>query len=241
MPEARSPSDRREHTGTCVAEATKRAEAEAETETPMSLHVCDHPLIQHHLHFIRDERTGHPEFRAHLNDLAVILAVEATRDLPLVAATVRTPLAVTNTRIVGGSDPVLVPILRAGLALVEPFQRLLPNARVGHVGLYRDEKTFEPVPYYRKFPADMDKATVFVMDPMLATGGSAIHAVRLVKDAGARRIRFICVVSAPDGVSRLQEEHPDVPIYAAALDERLNDKAYIVPGLGDAGDRIFGT
>ncbi len=207
----------------------------------MSLTICHHPLIQDHLHYLRSQTTGTPEFRGRLGDLSMLVAVEATRDLPSRKAKVRTPLADTETQVLSEPYPVLVPILRAGLAMVDAFLRLMPQARVGHVGVYRDERTFRPVSYYHRFPSELENSTVYVLDPMLATGGSASYAVGLVKQAGGRRVRLVSVIAAPEGVAVLEEHHPDVPIFAAALDQRLNERAYIVPGLGDAGDRVFGT
>ncbi|MDP8236346.1 MAG: uracil phosphoribosyltransferase [Candidatus Erginobacter occultus] len=205
-----------------------------------TLRLLDHPLIRQKLYYLRDRATGSPKFRMLVNELAALMVYEATRDLPLEEHPVATPLEETTGHIM--TRPVtLIPILRAGLGMCEGILNLIPRARVGHIGLYRDHETFQPVRYYQKFPADIADSEIFVIDPMLATGGSAAAAVDEVKRAGGESIRFICLVAAPEGVRRLSEAHPDIPIYAAALDRELDENAYILPGLGDAGDRIYGT
>ncbi len=203
--------------------------------------VLDHPLIQHKLTKLRDQETATRDFKALVNEIAMLMAYEATKDLPLEATEVATPLERTTGMLVAGKKLALVPILRAGLGMVDGITQLVPNARVGHIGLYRDHETLEPVDYYFKIPGDEEDRLFFVLDPMLATGGSAVQAVSTLKRSGARRIRFLCLVAAPEGVERLAEAHPDVQIYTAALDRELNDHGYILPGLGDAGDRLFGT
>ena len=208
--------------------------------TMKNLIVCRHPLLKRDLTALRDRKTKSHSFRAILRRAAILMAYEATEDIRLKRVTVETPLAKTSGWLV--ADPViLVPILRAGLGLVGGFVEVLPAARVGHIGMYRNEETLQPVDYYLKLPKKIDQADVFVLDPMLATGGSAAAAVSVLKKKGAKKIRFVSLVAAPEGVRRLSKEHPDVPIYTCALDRRLNQKGYIVPGLGDAGDRIFGT
>lgn len=206
-----------------------------------ALTVLDHPLVQHKLSHLRARSTTKKQFRELVDEIATLMAYEVTRDLPLEDVEVQTPLERTITRRIRGKKLVVVPILRAGLGMVDGILRLVPGARVGHVGLYRDEETLEPVTYYLKIPGGAAKRDFIVVDPMLATGGSAAEAVRLLKDRGASSIRFMCLVAAPEGVHALSEAHPDVPIFAAALDRQLNDRGYILPGLGDAGDRLFGT
>lgn len=206
-----------------------------------NLTVLDHPLIQHKLTRLRDKNTATRDFKALANEISMLMAYEATKDLPLEEVVVDTPLERTAGRQVAGKKLALVPILRAGLGMVDGIAQLIPSARVGHIGLYRDHDTLEPVDYYFKIPGDEEDRLFFVLDPMLATGGSAVHAVNALKKAGARRIRFLCLVAAPEGVARLTGEHDDVPIYTAALDRELNAEGYILPGLGDAGDRLFGT
>ena len=207
----------------------------------MSFHLSDHPLIAHKLHFLRDRETSPKLFRELVSEITLLLAYEATRDLALEATTVETPLAIAPTRVLRGPRPVIVPILRAGLGMVEGVLRLIPFAKVGHIGLARNEETFRPQAYYQRMPPEMDSRLALLVDPMLATGGSAVAAINALKALGAVQIRFLNIVSAPPGVEALRQAHPDVAIFTAACDERLNDKAYILPGLGDAGDRIFGT
>ena len=206
-----------------------------------NLTVLAHPLIQHKLTKLRDKATATRDFKALVNEIAMLMAYEATKDLSLEPAKVETPLEATTGQVVAGKKLALVPILRAGLGMVDGIIQLVPSARVGHIGLYRDHDTLEPVHYYFKIPGDEEDRLFFVLDPMLATGGSAVEAVAALKHVGARRIRFLCIVAAPTGVQRMLEHHPDVPVYAAALDRELNASGYILPGLGDAGDRLFGT
>ncbi len=207
----------------------------------MSLHVLDHPLIHHKLSILRDKNTNVRDFRSLCTEISALMAFEALRDLQLEEVEVETPVAPATVKRLAGKKLALVGILRAGLVMVDGILGLVPSARVGHVGLYRDPKTLEPVEYYRKLPGDIAERDVFVLDPMLATGGSAAAAVQVLKEAGAERIRLLCIIGAPEGVEIVEREHPDVEITLAALDERLNEKGYIVPGLGDAGDRIYGT
>jgi uracil phosphoribosyltransferase len=206
-----------------------------------NLVILDHPLVQHKLTKLRDLRTATRDFKALVNEIAMLMAYEATNDLGLEETPVETPLEHTTGKVVAGKKLALVPILRAGLGMVEGITQLIPNARVGHIGLYRDHDTLEPVDYYFKIPGDEEDRLFFVLDPMLATGGSAVQAVHALRSAGAHRIRFLCLVAAPEGVKRMLEAHADVTIYAAALDRELNADGYILPGLGDAGDRLFGT
>jgi uracil phosphoribosyltransferase len=206
-----------------------------------NLTIVRHPLVQHKLTLLRDRRTPTKIFKELVDEIAMLMAYEATADLPLAEATVQTPLEPTSGRQVAGKKLTLVPILRAGLGMVEGILRLVPSARVGHIGLYRDHDTLEPVDYYFKVPGDAAERDFFVLDPMLATGGSAVSAVTSLKRAGGSRIRFLCLVAAPEGVRRMQSAHPEVPIYCASLDRELNSHGYILPGLGDAGDRLFGT
>jgi uracil phosphoribosyltransferase len=206
-----------------------------------TLHVVDHALLSHRLAALRDAATPSPRFRRLLAEIGAILAMEATRDLPTVTAKVTTPLIETDHRVLAGPEPVLVAVLRAGLGLMEGGMQVLPEAPVGHVGLVRDEHTLKPSQYMLRMPPEVTTRGAILFDPMLATGGSAVAAVQRVKEAGAPHVRFVCVVAAPEGVKRLAEAHPDVPVYAAALDEKLDHRGFIVPGLGDAGDRCFGT
>jgi uracil phosphoribosyltransferase len=206
-----------------------------------NLIVVRHPLVQHKVTLLRDQRTPTKIFKELVDEIAMLMAYEATADLPLESVPVETPLEQTTGQRVAGKKLTLVPILRAGLGMVEGILRLVPSARVGHIGLYRDHDTLEPVDYYFKVPGDTTERDFFVLDPMLATGGSAVSAVSSLKRAGATRIRFLCLVAAPDGVARLAAAHPDVTIYCASLDRELNGAGYILPGLGDAGDRLFGT
>lgn len=205
------------------------------------VHVMDHPLIQHKIGILRNKNTGSKEFREIVEELAMLMSFEATRDLALQDIEVETPVATTKAKAIAGKKLGIVPILRAGLGMVDGMLRLVPAAKVGHVGLYRDPETLQPVEYYCKLPYDAPERDIFVLDPMLATGGSAVAAIQFIKDRGVQRIRFLCLIAAPEGVKRLQEAHPDVEIYVAALDEKLNEHGYIVPGLGDAGDRLYGT
>ena len=206
-----------------------------------NLAVLAHPLIRHKLTILRDKRTPTKDFRDLVAEIAMLMAYEVTKDLPTEAVELETPLERTTGVRVAGKKLTLVPILRAGLGMVEGISRLIPSARVGHIGLYRNEKTLQPVDYYFKAPSAREQRDFFLLDPMLATGGSAVAACSTLKQAGARSIRFLCIVAAPEGVEKMLAAHPDVPIYAAALDRELNAKGYILPGLGDAGDRIFGT
>lgn len=206
-----------------------------------NVHVLDHPLIQHKLTYIRDKNTGTKEFRELVDEVAMLMAFEITRDLPLQEKTIETPVTEATTQVLAGKKIGLIPILRAGLGMVDGMLNLLPAARVGHVGLYRDPETLQPIEYYIKLPKDISERELIVMDPMLATGGSANETIHSLKKRGAKNIRLMCLVAAPEGIDLLKEEHPDVDIYLGALDERLNEHGYIVPGLGDAGDRLFGT
>jgi uracil phosphoribosyltransferase len=206
-----------------------------------SLYIIDHPLVRHKLTILRDRGTSTKSFKELVDEIAMLMAYEATADLTLQDVPLETPLESTTGWQISGKKLTLVPILRAGLGLVEGILRLVPGARVGHIGLYRDHDTLEPVDYYFKVPSDASERDFFLLDPMLATGGSAVSAVTSLKRAGAARIRFLCIVAAPEGVRRLAEAHPDVSIYCAALDRELNSQGYILPGLGDAGDRLFGT
>ncbi len=205
------------------------------------IHVFEHPLIQHKMALLRDEKTTTKEFRALVKEIGLLMGFEATRDLALKKTTIKTPMCETQVNVLAEEDIAIVPILRAGLGLVDGMLSLVPNAKVGHVGLYRDPKTHQPVEYYCKMPNDLDKRQIFVLDPMLATGGSAVDAVSLVKEKGGKNIIFMCLIAAPQGIKALSEAHPDVDIFIAAKDEGLNEDAYILPGLGDAGDRLYGT
>ena len=203
--------------------------------------VMDHPLIQHKLSILREVSTGSKEFRALISEIATLICYEATRDLPLEEIEITTPICKTKAKVLSGKKLAVVPILRAGLGMVDGMLTLVPSAKVGHIGLYRDPETLKPVEYYCKLPADIGEREVFVVDPMLATGGSAIDAITQIKKRGPKHIKFLGIIAAPEGLKALSEAHPDVDIFVAALDEKLNEHAYIVPGLGDAGDRIFGT
>ncbi len=205
------------------------------------LHVINHPMVQHKLTIMRDKKTGSKDFRELLNEISLLMGYEVTRDIPLEDVEIETPLCKMTAKEVSGRKLAIVPILRAGLGMVEGLHTLVPVAKVGHIGLYRNEETHEPVEYYCKLPEDIDDRLVIVTDPMLATGGSACDAITLLKQKGCKNIRLMCLVSVPEGIKKVQNEHPDVDIYTAAVDDHLNENAYIVPGLGDAGDRIFGT
>lgn len=206
------------------------------------LHIIDHPMIQHKLSIMRDIRTGAKDFRQLLTEISLLMGYEVTRDLPLEPVEIETPMCKTTARVISGKKLAIVPILRAGLGMVDGLLTLLPVAKVGHIGLYRDETTHLPVSYYCKMPSDICHRMVIVTDPMLATGGSASDALTMLKkNYGCNQLRLMCLVAAPEGVKKLQKDHPDVDIYTAALDQELNSDAYILPGLGDAGDRIFGT
>lgn len=206
-----------------------------------NLFVMDHPLIQHKLTFLRSKDTGTKEFRELVSEIANLMCYEATRDLPLMDVETETPMQKTTTQVIAGRKLAFVPILRAGLGMVDGMLRLVPSAKVGHIGLYRDHDTLKPVEYYNKLPQDITERDVIVLDPMLATGGSAIDAITIVKRSSPKSVKFLCIIAAPEGIEALHKAHPDVQIYCAAVDEKLNGNGYILPGLGDAGDRIFGT
>ncbi len=210
-------------------------------QTMAKVQVMEHPLIQHKMSYIRDEKTSTKEFRELVDEVGMLMAYEVTRDLSLEDVEVDTPVTRTTAKRLSGKKLGIVPILRAGLGMQEGILKLIPSARVGHIGLYRDPETLQAIEYYAKFPGDIEERDIFVIGPMLATGASAVEAISAVKKRGATKIRFICLIAAPEGVEVLKEAHPDVDIYIAALDEKLNEKSYIVPGLGDAGDRLFGT
>ena len=203
--------------------------------------VFDHPLIQHKLSILRDARTSVKEFRELISEIAMLMCYEATRDLPLEEVDIKTPVAVAKCRRIAGKKLAIIPILRAGLGMVDGMVSMMPNVKVGHIGLFRDPQTLEPVKYYFKMPPDIQERDAIVVDPMLATGGSASAAIQFLKDDGVKHIKLMCIIGAPEGVERMQKDHPDVDIFVAALDDHLNEHGYIVPGLGDAGDRIFGT
>jgi len=205
------------------------------------VYVFDHPLIQHKLTYIRETQTGTKEFRELVDEVATLMAFEITRDMPLEEIDIETPVSKMKSKVLSGKKLGIVPILRAGIGMVDGVLKLIPAAKVGHIGLYRDPKTLKPVEYYVKLPSDVEERDFIVVDPMLATGGSAIEAIHSLKNRGGKNIKFMCLIAAPEGVESLKEAHPDVDIYIAALDEKLNEKGYIVPGLGDAGDRLFGT
>ncbi|NLG09846.1 MAG: uracil phosphoribosyltransferase [Deinococcales bacterium] len=207
----------------------------------MAVTVVDHPLVQHKLSILRDEETSVREFRSLCMELTMLMAFEAMRDLELEDATVRTPVAEAKVKRLAGKKLALIGILRAGLVMVDGILSLVPNARVGHIGLYRDPETLQPVQYYSKLPNDVAERDVFLLDPMLATGGSAAAAIQVLKDEGAKRVRLLCIIGAPEGIQVVEDAHPDVDIILAARDERLDERGYIVPGLGDAGDRLYGT
>ena len=203
--------------------------------------VMNHPLIQHKISLLRDRDTGVKEFREMISEIAMLMCYEATRDLPLKEVEIETPLAVAKTKILAGRKMAFIPILRAGIGMVDGVTTLIPAAKVGHIGLYRDPETLKPVEYYSKLPTDVNDRDVIVLDPMLATGSTAVDAIDIIKKENPKSIKFMCIIAAPEGVKTLTNAHPDVPVYCAALDEKLNENGYIVPGLGDAGDRIFGT
>ena len=203
--------------------------------------VMTHPLIQHKIGVIRRVETGSKDFRAMISEIASLITYEATKDLRLKDVEIETPICKATVKELSGKKMAVIPILRAGLGMVEGMLAMIPSAKVGHIGLYRNEETLEPVEYYCKVPADCSERDVFVVDPMLATGGSSVAAIQMLRDRGVRNIRFMCIIAAPEGVKRMQEAHPDVDIYVGAMDDHLNEHGYIVPGLGDAGDRIFGT
>ncbi len=206
--------------------------------TPM---IFDHPLIQHKISLLRNKNTGSKEFRELVSEVSMLMCYEATRDLPLKEIEIETPIALAKTKVIAGRKLAFVPILRAGIGMLDGVLSMVPAAKVGHIGLYRDPQTLEPVKYYCKLPSDINEREVIVLDPMLATGGSAAAAIKMLKDSGATNLKFMCIIAAPEGLKALTEAHPDVQVYCAALDEKLNDDKYIVPGLGDCGDRIFGT
>ena len=203
--------------------------------------IMDHPLIQHKIGYIRRIETGTKDFRQTISEIAMLICYEATRELSLNAVEIETPICKTTVKELKGKKMAIIPILRAGLGMVDGVLQLIPAAKVGHIGLYRDPQTHEPVEYYCKLPADCAEREVFVVDPMLATGGSAAAAIQMLKDKGCKKIHFMCIIAAPEGIEKMKQAHPDVDLYVGALDEKLNENAYIVPGLGDAGDRIFGT
>lgn len=201
----------------------------------------NHPLVQHKLTIIRDENTGSKDFRQLVSEIATLMCYEATRDLPVEEVEVKTPVSIAKCKAIAGRQLAFVPILRAGLGMVDGVLQLIPGAKIGHIGLYRDPDTLQPVEYYCKLPSDMPERDVIILDPMLATGGSAVDAVTQIKKHNPRSIKFMCILAAPEGIEAFTTAHPDVPLYCASIDEKLNDHGYIVPGLGDAGDRIFGT
>ena len=205
------------------------------------VHILDHPLLQHKLSILRDENTGVKEFREVVSEIATLMCYEATRDLPLEEVEIKTPITTGRFNIIAGKKLAIVPVLRAGLGMVDGILTLIPNAKVGHIGLYRDPHTLEPVEYYCKMPTDIAEREVIILDPMLATGGSASAAIQFIKNYDVKHIKLMNIIAAPQGIDRVHKDHPDVEIYCAALDEKLDDHGYIVPGLGDAGDRIFGT
>ena len=206
--------------------------------TPM---IFDHPLIQHKISLLRNKNAGSKEFRELVGEVSMLMCYEATRDLPLKEVEIETPVALAKTKVIAGRKLAFVPILRAGIGMLDGVLSMVPAAKVGHIGLYRDPQTLQPVKYYCKLPSDINEREVIVLDPMLATGGSAVAAIQMLKESGAANIKFMCIIAAPEGLNALTEAHPDVQVYCAALDEKLNDDKYIVPGLGDCGDRIFGT
>ena len=205
------------------------------------VHILDHPLLQHKLSILRDENTGVKDFREVVSEIATLMCYEATRDLPLEEVEIKTPITTAKFKMIAGKKLAIVPVLRAGLGMVDGILTLIPSVKVGHIGLYRDPDTLEPVEYYCKMPTDIAERDVIILDPMLATGGSASPAIQFIKNYEVKHIKLMNIIAAPEGIERVHHDHPDVDIYCAALDEKLNDHGYIVPGLGDAGDRIFGT
>ncbi len=205
------------------------------------VHILDHPLLQHKLSILRDENTGVKDFRQVVSEIATLMCYEATRDLPLEEVEIKTPITTAKFKMIAGKKLAIVPVLRAGLGMVDGILTLIPSVKVGHIGLYRDPDTLEPVEYYCKMPTDIAERDVIILDPMLATGGSASAAIQFIKNYEVKHIKLMNIIAAPEGIERVHHDHPDVDIYCAALDEKLNDHGYIVPGLGDAGDRIFGT
>lgn len=203
--------------------------------------IMDHPLVQHKIGIIRRKETGTKDFRDNISEIAMLMCYEATRDLELDDVEIETPICKTKVKALKGKKMAVIPILRAGLGMVDGILTMIPTAKVGHIGLQRNEETHEPEEYYCKLPEDIEEREVFVVDPMLATGGSSSAAIKMLKDKGCRKIHFLCIIAAPEGLERISKDHPDIDIYVGALDEKLNDNKYIVPGLGDAGDRIFGT
>ena len=210
-------------------------------EKMKNVYIMDHPLIKHKISMLRDKNTGTNEFRKLVEEIGILMGYEALRDLPTEEVEIETPIETCKTPMISGKKLAVIPVLRAGLGMVNSILTLVPSAKVGHVGLYRDPVTHEPHEYYCKLPADCAEREVFVVDPMLATGGSSVAAIRMLKEKGCKKIHFLCIIAAPEGVKAMQEAHPDVDVYIGALDEHLNEHGYIVPGLGDAGDRIFGT
>ena len=206
--------------------------------TPM---IFDHPLIQHKISLLRNKNTGSKEFRELVSEVSMLMCYEATRDLPLKEIEIETPVALAKTKVIAGRKLAFVPILRAGIGMLDGVLSMVPAAKVGHIGVYRDPQTLQPVKYYCKLPSDINEREVVVLDPMLATGGSAVAAIQMLKESGATNIKFMCIIAAPEGLNALTDAHPDVQVFCAALDEKLNEDKYIVPGLGDCGDRIFGT
>lgn len=205
------------------------------------VHIMQHPLIKHKISILRDKNTGTKIFKELVGEIAMLICYEATRNLPLETVEIETPVAVAKAEVISGKKMAIIPILRAGLGMVDGVKALVPNAKVGHIGLYRDENTLQPVQYYCKMPPDIDRRDVFVLDPMLATGGSAAAAIQVIKDFGSKSIKLMCIIAAPEGIEKITGAHPDVEIYCGTVDSHLNGQGYIVPGLGDAGDRIFGT
>jgi uracil phosphoribosyltransferase len=203
--------------------------------------IFDHPLVQHKLTLMRDKNTGSKQFRELVSEVSMLMCYEATRDLPLMEVEIETPMVATKSKVIAGRKLAFVPILRAGLGMLDAMLEMVPAAKVGHIGLYRDEETHQPVEYYNKLPSDIEERDVFVLDPMLATGGSAVDAINIIKKSNPRSIKFLCIIAAPQGIKALTEAHPDVQVFCASKDDDLNENCYILPGLGDAGDRIFGT
>lgn len=207
----------------------------------MSLIILDHPIIEHKLTILRNKKTGTKEFREIISEVATLLCYEATRNTPMMEAEIETPVTKTRARTINEDHYAFIPILRAGTGMIQGIINLIPNAKIGHIGMYRNEETLEPVKYYYKAPKNLSEKEIIIIDPMLATGGSIVNAIKMLKDEGANKIKVLCIIAAPEGIKKVEEMYPDVEIYTAALDNKLNEKGYIVPGLGDAGDRIFGT